>query len=127
MGSKDHFLCDWVEHDLLVLSCVDTTMNMADHVTKQLGPTLFHRHIAYIMGHVPPQYTQHFQTLLGSVSIPMLTTPTPVFTSSTPIRTLLWQIYAMYGPRQYTTSLVHSLAHPIRILIRYRIVGGCRM
>ena len=75
MGSKDHFLYDWVEYDLLLLSCVDTTMNMADHVTKQLGPTLFHRHIAYIMGHVPPQYTQLFQTLLGSVSIPILTTP----------------------------------------------------
>ena len=67
MGSKYHFLRFWVEHDLLLLSCVDTTMNMADQVTKQLCPTLFHQHIDYIMGHVPPQYTQHFQTLLGSV------------------------------------------------------------
>ena len=60
MGSKDHFLFNWVEQDLLLLSCVDTTINMVDHVTKQLGPTLFHQNIDYIMRHVPPQYTQHF-------------------------------------------------------------------
>jgi uncharacterized protein YdaL len=38
---------------------------MADNFTKQLGTTLFHRHVDYIMGHVPPHYTVHFQKLLG--------------------------------------------------------------
>ena len=85
MDIKYHVLCKWVEQDLLLLSCVDTTLNLADHFTKQLGPTLFHQHIDYIMGHVPPQYTKHFQTLLGSASIPIMTTPTPVLTSSAPI------------------------------------------
>ena len=54
MVSKYHSLCEWVEQDLLLLSCLDTKMNMADYVMKKLGPTLFHQHIDYIMGHVPP-------------------------------------------------------------------------
>ena len=36
-----------MERDLLVLSRVDTLVNMLDHLTKQLGPTLFHRHVEY--------------------------------------------------------------------------------
>ena len=81
MDIKYHVLCEWVEQDLILLSRVDTTLNMADHFTKQLGPTLFHRHLDYIMGHVPPQYRKHFKTLLGTTSIPSSTTSTPVLTS----------------------------------------------
>ncbi len=47
MDIKYHVLCEWVECDLLVLSRVDTLVNMLDHLTKQLGPTLFHRHVKY--------------------------------------------------------------------------------
>ena len=35
---------------------------MADHYTKQLTPTLFYRHIDYIMGHVPPSYSPVFKS-----------------------------------------------------------------
>jgi hypothetical protein len=42
MDIKYHILCEWVEHNLLFLSRVDTSVNMSDHFTKQLGPTLFH-------------------------------------------------------------------------------------
>jgi hypothetical protein len=45
MDIKYHVLCEWVERDLILLSRIDTTVNMADHFTKQLGPTLFHRHL----------------------------------------------------------------------------------
>ncbi len=47
-------LCEWVERDLIVLERVDTTINEADHFTTLLSRVLFHRHIDYIMGHVPP-------------------------------------------------------------------------
>ncbi len=35
-------LCDWVEQDLMILDRIDTSINMADHLTKALQPTLFH-------------------------------------------------------------------------------------
>eukprot|EP00984_Skeletonema_dohrnii_P026679 scaffold16053_cov144-Skeletonema_dohrnii-CCMP3373.AAC.1 len=44
-------LSEWVERDLLSLERVDTSMNMADHFSKQLPPTLFARHVDHILGH----------------------------------------------------------------------------
>jgi hypothetical protein len=29
-------LCDWVKQDLMLLDCIDTSINMADHLTKAL-------------------------------------------------------------------------------------------
>ena len=72
MDIKYNVLCKWVEQDLVLLQRADTMINMADNFTKQLGPTLFQRHVDYIMGHVPPHYTVHFQRLLN---VPPLTTP----------------------------------------------------
>ncbi|KAL9178471.1 hypothetical protein ACHAXT_003801 [Thalassiosira profunda] len=43
-------LADWVERDLIILERIATAQNMADHFTKQLGPTLFKRHVDYVMG-----------------------------------------------------------------------------
>ena len=57
MDIRYHVLCEWVERDLIVLERVDTTINEADHFTKPLSRVLFHRHIDYIMGHVPPEYS----------------------------------------------------------------------
>ena len=51
-------LCDWVERDLIKLVRVHTSLNIADQMTKSLGPTLFHRHNDYLLGHVPPAYAQ---------------------------------------------------------------------
>ncbi len=77
MDIKFHVLYKWVEHDLLVLSHVDTLVNMSDHFIKQLGPTLFHRHVDYIMGWIPPHYTQWVRKLFGSTSraVPARTIP----------------------------------------------------
>ncbi len=58
MDIRYHVLCEWVERDLIVLEHVDTTINEADHFTKLLSRVLFHRHIDYIMGHVPPEYSR---------------------------------------------------------------------
>jgi hypothetical protein len=63
MDIKYKVLAEWVERDLIKLERVDTTLNWADHFTKQLGPLLFQRHVDYIMGHVPPQYSSTFQRI----------------------------------------------------------------
>lgn len=62
MDIKYRVLAEWVDRDLVRLERVDTTLNWADHhFTKQLGPLLFRRHVDYILGHVPPQYSHRFR------------------------------------------------------------------
>ncbi len=56
MDIQYHVLCEWVEWDHIILERVNTTINEVDHFTKLLSWVLFHRHIDYIMGHVPPDY-----------------------------------------------------------------------
>lgn len=56
MDIKYQVLCEWVERDLLHLKRIDTSINLADLFTKQLGTTLFYRHTDYVLGHVPPHY-----------------------------------------------------------------------
>jgi hypothetical protein len=65
MDIKYHALCKWVERDLLKLEWIDTTINLADHFTKQLRWVLFHRDVDYIFGKVPPTYSS---VLLNSPS-----------------------------------------------------------
>jgi hypothetical protein len=65
MDIKYHVICEWVDRDLICLERSDTTVHMSDHFTKQLGPTLFHRHVEYIMGRVPPQYSRWYHKLFG--------------------------------------------------------------
>eukprot|EP00804_Cyclotella_cryptica_P028571 CCRYP_015826-RB/>CCRYP_015826-RB protein AED:0.60 eAED:0.35 QI:0/-1/0/1/-1/0/1/0/168 len=50
-------LAEWVEHDIMMLERIHTSINLADHMTKILDRTLFYRHVDYIMGHVPPVYS----------------------------------------------------------------------
>jgi hypothetical protein len=35
-------LCDWIERDLIILECIRTSINPADHLTKTLSRILFH-------------------------------------------------------------------------------------
>ena len=35
-------ICEWIEHNLMILECIDTTINMSDHFTKGLSRALFH-------------------------------------------------------------------------------------
>eukprot|EP00984_Skeletonema_dohrnii_P029265 scaffold19711_cov78-Skeletonema_dohrnii-CCMP3373.AAC.1 len=64
----------WVERDLLSLKRVevDTLMNMADHFSKQLPPTLIARHVDHILGHVPR--THHNTISLLELSTTLLST-----------------------------------------------------
>jgi hypothetical protein len=65
MDIKYHVICEWVDRDLICLKCSDTTVNMSDYFTKQLGPTLFHCHEDYIMGQIPPEYSPWYHKLFG--------------------------------------------------------------
>ena len=65
MNIKWHVLVNWVEHNLLKLICVDTKLNIADHFTKSLGATLFHRHNNYILEYLPPSYSPQCHKLVG--------------------------------------------------------------
>ena len=70
MDIRYNVLCEWVERDLIVLERVDTTINEADHFTKLLSRVLFHRHIDYIMGHVPPDYSPAHERSIGQFDTP---------------------------------------------------------
>jgi hypothetical protein len=58
MDIKYFSICEWVERDLMHLERIDTSINMADHLTKALNGALFHRHADFLLGHVPPNTTQ---------------------------------------------------------------------
>ncbi len=72
MDIRYHVLCEWVEHDLIVLERVDTTINEADHFTKILSHVLFLRHIGYIVGHVPPEYSPAYEQSTGQFDEPVI-------------------------------------------------------
>ena len=59
-------LCDWVERDLIPLERIDTKINMSDHFTKNLLKALFHRHVDYILGHIPPPYSPVHLYIIGT-------------------------------------------------------------
>jgi hypothetical protein len=60
-------LCKRVEHDLMILDRIDTSINMANHLTKALQPILFHRHADFLLGHVPPTYSPIYKSIVGSL------------------------------------------------------------
>ena len=75
MDIKYNVLCEWVERDLIKLKRVDTSLNMADHFTKQLGPVLFNRHVDYLLGHVPPQYSACYKRVYNMLFGEKVTSP----------------------------------------------------
>jgi hypothetical protein len=95
-------LCKWVERDLLLLNRINTSINMADHLTKALTPILFHRHADFLLGHVPPQYSPIYDTIVGtyanhSVDIDKYTPQsftTPLTAAATRIHAPLREDYA---------------------------------
>jgi len=61
MDINYNVLCEWVERDLIKLERVDISVNMANIFTKQLGPTLFNRHVDFLLGYAPPLVLRLFQ------------------------------------------------------------------
>jgi hypothetical protein len=66
MDIKYVSICEWVERDLMHLERIDTSINMADHLTKALNRALFHRHADFLLGHVPPMYSPVYQEIVGT-------------------------------------------------------------
>ena len=56
MDIKHFAIQDWIEHDLIALHRVETSNNISDGFTKQLGRSLFHKHRDTLMGRRPPTY-----------------------------------------------------------------------
>ena len=56
MDIKHFALLDWVSTDQLILSAISTHDNPADGLTKSLGPQLFARHTATLLGKHQPSY-----------------------------------------------------------------------
>ncbi len=84
MDIRYHVLCEWVEWDLIVLERVDTMINKADHFTKLISWVLFNRHIDYIMGHVPPEYSPAHDRFVGQFDAPAVQlTPDSYMTKDT--------------------------------------------
>jgi hypothetical protein len=63
-------LCDWMERNLIILERINTSINLADHLTKILPRTLFHCHTDFLLGLVSPKYLgvyQHAITTYGDL------------------------------------------------------------
>ena len=56
MDIKNFSLQDWIEEDLLTLHQIESTKNLSDAFTKQLGRSLFHKHFDTCMGKTHPIY-----------------------------------------------------------------------
>ncbi len=63
-GYKILLLCERVKHNLMIIDRIDTSINMADHLTKALQPTLFHRHTNFLLGHIPPTYSLVYKSIV---------------------------------------------------------------
>jgi hypothetical protein len=50
-------LCDWVKCNLILLECIDISINVANHLTKILLHILFHQHMDFLLGHISPRYS----------------------------------------------------------------------
>ncbi len=61
-------LCDWVKRDLILLKRIDTSINLADHLTKTLSRILFHQHADYLLGHIPPKYSPVYHQAISTYS-----------------------------------------------------------
>jgi hypothetical protein len=58
---KYFVLCEWIKHNLIHLKWIDTSINIANHLTKLLSRVLFHWHANFLLGHVPPKYSPVYQ------------------------------------------------------------------
>ena len=99
-------LTEWVERDLIALERVDTTMNLADHFSKQLPPTLFSRHVDHILGHVPPPYSPHYKLYAGTVpSLTKVSSITSDITSGNVTTPFIFKINALFS--QWSSIVWH--------------------
>ena len=56
-------LSEWVDRDLMHLECINTLINMVNHLTKAQNCTLFHH---FLLGHIPPIYSLIYKSIVGT-------------------------------------------------------------
>jgi hypothetical protein len=126
-------LCEWVERDLVILDRTDTSINMADHMTKTLQPILFHRHADFLLGHVPPMYSPLYESIVGSFTNHSINLDLYVPRSfTTPITAAAAQVYAPqlddYHKSPWLSILGHGQYNPIfpqpSCFVHYELWGG---
>ena len=79
----------------MYLECIDTTINMSDHLTKGLSRALFHRHADFLLGHVPPVYSPIYKSLFGTYTNHHVDVDTFVHSSfTTPMTAAAARVYA---------------------------------
>ncbi len=66
MNVKYFSIYEWTNPDLMQLECIDTKVNMLDHLTKSLSCALFHRHANFLLGSVPPTYSPVHKSIVGA-------------------------------------------------------------
>ncbi len=104
-------LCKWVEWDLVILDRIDTSINMADHLTKALQPILFHWHADFLLGHVPPMYSPLYHSIVGTYTNHSIDLDLYVPESfTTPITAAAARVYAP-TPADYQHSPWSILGH----------------
>jgi hypothetical protein len=118
MDIKYFSLCEWVEQDLVILDRINTSINMADHMTKALQPILFHRHADFLLGHVPPMYSPLYKSIVGAFTNHSIDINLYVPESfTTPITAAAARIYAStlshYQHSPWLSILRHGQYNPI--------------
>jgi hypothetical protein len=114
-------LCDWVERDLMLLDRIDTKINMSDHFTKNLSKALFHRHVDFILGHIPPSYSPVQTYIIGTYSDHDIAIDKYVPTSfTTPLTAAAARVFAPlpddFRGNPWTTVLWHGFQSTIDIM-----------
>ncbi len=110
---KKYFsLSKWVERVLMHLDRINTSINMANHLTKALPPTLFHRHADFLLGHVPPTYSPVYTSIIGDFPNHMPAIAKFIPSSfTTPLTAAAAQVYAPIKTDYQHNPWLPILAH----------------
>jgi hypothetical protein len=101
MDIKYFALHDLVEQDLICLEQIDTKFKLANPFTKTLQCASFHRHVDFILRHVPPQFSPVYSKHIGTYTdqhtdideyVPGSFT-TPLCPAAAWINALIWKNY----------------------------------
>jgi hypothetical protein len=111
-------LCKWVEHILMLLERIDTSMNMSDHMTKDLQTILFHCHANFILDHVPLMYSPVYEFIVGTytnhtVDIDHYFLPTFTTSTTAAATSVYAPILSNYQENQWIIAIGHGQHNPL--------------
>ncbi len=101
---------------------------MSDHFTKNLSKALFHRHVDYILGHIPPPYSPVYLYIVGTYNdnAPAIDTYVPT-SFTTPLTAAAARVFAPitddYIGNPWTPILWHGFQSSIGIMDCGRVLS----